>query len=121
MISKNFEFRVAKCSNERRIAKGMKECNPDAEAMDKYVRDIQVDPWAIYEKVNFAIRHGKPTFRVMDLLGTYLYDDKIAIQKNFYLSKNIIKTKDDIFYLGQYTYIGYFYSIGNMVDRPLLK
>jgi hypothetical protein len=35
--------------------------------MEKYVRDIQVESWAIYEKIDFKIREGKPTFRIMEL------------------------------------------------------
>jgi hypothetical protein len=57
----------------------------------------------------------------MDLKGTFLYDDKIATQMNFYLSKQIIETKDDYFYLGQYSYKGYFYALGKQVMRPVLK
>ena len=94
MISQNFEFRIAKCDDARRTERGESPCNPDRDAIEKYVRDIQIDAWAVYEKINFQIRDGKPTFRVMDLQGTYIYDEKVAPQINFYLTKQNIETKD---------------------------
>jgi hypothetical protein len=40
---------------------------------------------------------------------------------NYYLRKNIINTKDDWVYLGFYSYIGEYYDIGKMIDRPIIK
>ena len=121
MESQNFEFRITKCNDERRAKRGEPACNADKDAIDTYVKDVQVDAWAVYEKVNFQIRDGKPTFRVMDVQGTYVYDDKHASQVNFYLSKQVCETKDSYFYLGQYSYKGYFYNIGKMVPKQLIK
>ena len=45
----------------------------------------------------------------------------MAPEINFYLRQNIIATKDDLVYLGQYTYIGYFYDVGKFINRPRFK
>jgi hypothetical protein len=37
------------------------------------------------------------------------------------LKKNIINTKDELLYLGQLTYVGEFYDIGKMIERPIIK
>jgi hypothetical protein len=37
------------------------------------------------------------------------------------LRKNIINTRDDVVYLGFYSYVGEYYDIGKMIDRPKIK
>lgn len=89
--------------------------------MDEYVKDIQIDSWAIFEKIDLTKREGKPVYKIMDLQGTWVANEHIGINTNYFLRKNIINTRDDIFYLGFYTYIGEYYDIGKMVDRPVIK
>ena len=55
MISQNIQFKVTKCQND---------CGPD---IDEYIKDIQIDTWAIYEKIDLTKRKGKPVYKIMDL------------------------------------------------------
>jgi hypothetical protein len=88
MVSQNIEFRMTQCTSD---------CSP---TMDDYVRDIQIDSWAIFEKINLAQRQGKPVFQVMDLQGTWIPSQDVSINTNYLIKKNIINTKDEIFDLG---------------------
>ena len=56
-------------------------------------------------------REGKPVYLVMDLMGTWIAYENIAISTYYSIKKNIIVTKDDLFYLGQISYMGDFYDI----------
>jgi hypothetical protein len=35
--------------------------------MDEYIKDIQIDAWAIFEKIDLAKREGKPVYKIMDV------------------------------------------------------
>ena len=109
MISQNIEMRLSKCQED---------CSPE---MDQYVKDIQIDTWAIYEKIDLAKREGKPVYQVMDMQGTWIANEETAINTNYYLKKNIINTRDAVLYLGQLSYSGEFYDIGKMINRPIIK
>lgn len=89
--------------------------------MDEYVQDIQIDSWAIFEKIDLTKREGKPVYKIMDLQGTYVSSHSVGINTNYFLRKNIINTRDDVVYLGFYSYVGEYYDIGKMIDRPQIK
>ena len=53
--------------------------------------------------MNFLLYGGeliKPVFLIMDLLFTDLLNGSNVPTNNFYIRRNVINTKDDIFYLG---------------------
>jgi hypothetical protein len=89
--------------------------------LEEYVRDIQIDTWAIYEKIDLSKRKGKPVYKVMDIQGTWIYNSEVATSTQFSLKKNIINTKDEVLYLGQLTFVGEFYDVGKLIDRPIIK
>lgn len=85
---------------------------------------MQIDAWAVQEKMDFLKYGGKvekPVYRVMDLYTTDLINEKNVPDHNFFLRRNIINTMDDYFTLGQSTYEGEYYSVGKFVNRPKLR
>ena len=89
--------------------------------MDVYIEDIQIDSWAVYEKIDLTKRDGKPVLKIMDVQGTWVFNEHTAVDTIYYLKMNIINTMDDYVNLGFYSYIGEFYDIGKMIDRPIIK
>jgi hypothetical protein len=52
----------------------------------------------------------KPIFKVMDLMLTNVLGGEHVNLNNFFISKNVINTKDEYLYFGQYTYIGEYFN-----------
>lgn len=56
--------------------------------------------------MNFLSYGGKtikPVFLMMDLYVTDLLNEKNVANNLFYIRRNVINTKDEIFYIGQLT------------------
>lgn len=80
-----------------------------------------MDAWAVYEKIDLTKREGKPVYKVMDLKGSWVFNEHVGTNTNYYVRKNIINTKDQYFYLGFLSFVGDYYDIGKMIDRPIIK
>lgn len=101
MLSQYFSLEISKCDPDKRALLGL-DCATESE-IDEFYKDIQVDSWVIQEKMNFLLYGGeliKPVFLIMDLLFTDLLNGSNVPTNNFYIRRNVINTKDDIFYLG---------------------
>ena len=122
MIQQYFSLEISKCDPTARALEG-KDCATDSE-IETYYEDIQVDAWALQEKMNFLMYGGKtikPVFLMMDLYVTDLLNEKNVANNLFYIRRNIINTKDEFFYIGQLTQIAEYFEVGNHVVRPTVR
>ena len=101
MIQSYFTFEIKKCDPAKQALKGL-DCATDTE-IDDFYYDIQVDTWALQEKMNFLEYGGKtkkPVFLMNDLYMTNVLNAQNTAFNLFYLRLNVINTKDEFFYIG---------------------
>jgi hypothetical protein len=55
----------------------------------------------------------------MDLVKINVMEEKFALIDNLSIAKNMIYTQDDYFQLGQYTHIGEFYDVHNVLPSKV--
>ena len=70
---------------------------------------------------HYGGRTDKPVFKTMELYISDLLNNENVNNHNFFLSKNVIETMDDFFFLGQMTYEGEYYSIGKYLNTPTVR
>ena len=116
--AKTVEFQINRCDDELRSAAGKGPCKNETE-IDDYIRDIEVGTWAIYNSVDFTIYGELPIQTKMDLIKFNVMDEKFALIDNLSIAKNMIYTQDDYFQLGQYTHIGEFYDVHNVLPSKV--
>lgn len=99
---KHVSFEIDRCDSSKRT------CASDSDITD-YLEDLNVEAWALQEKMDFSLYNGKekPIFNTMeiftsDLMNSYLQN--IIPEQTFYISRNSIYTIDDLFTLGAYTH-----------------
>ena len=56
MKLQNLEFKINYCQNSlKRKQKGLKDCiEPTDERFTNFIRDLQVDFWAIYDDIDYS-------------------------------------------------------------------
>ena len=122
MEQKYFGLEITKCNAEKQALKGS-DCATDLEIME-FKNDIQVDAWALQEKMDFLFYGGrltKPVFLMMDIYTTDLLNEVNVPNNNFFLRRNVINTKDEFFYIGGLTQYAEYFSMGKFVSRPTVR
>jgi hypothetical protein len=122
MEQKYFGLEITKCNAEKQALKGL-DCATDLEIME-FKNDIQVDAWALQEKMDFLFYGGrltKPVFLMMDIYTTDLLNEVNVPNNNFFLRRNVINTKDEFFYIGGLTQYAEYFSMGKFVSRPTVR
>jgi hypothetical protein len=104
MISKNFVFKIGKCSRN------------DCYDSESYIYDLSVASWVIQEKMDFTLFDERPVYRVMEPQGKYLMNKKISFRRHQFLQLNSIKTYDDPYKLGTLSIDQIFYQVGMTID-----
>ena len=94
MVVKSGILKISKCDSKQNS-----NCKSNSE-INAWIKDLQIDTWAIYEKVNFGNYDSKPTFRVMDKLSIHLASERETIINNVALYYNTIETEDSLLRLG---------------------
>jgi len=61
MISKTFELRFSKCSN-----KTYEYCKSDEE-INAWIRDFNIELYAVYEQIDYNNFKSKPVFNLLEL------------------------------------------------------
>ena len=117
MISKRIRFEVNKCSN---ATKPEQDC-ASPEEIEEYVKDLQIDTWNMFEKIDYTDYIDRPAYRVQDIIGSSLVTPGRVDKLILYLRQHYVETQDEWMQLGQYTFKGYFYQIGKTVNRPTVK
>lgn len=78
------------------------------------MKDVQLDTWVAYSKMNFVDKTNEPTFMVNDIFASQMLNtaEDREIQRNYmYLRKNDLQMEDDYFQF-DYTLTGVYYDIG---------
>lgn len=94
--AKAVEFQINRCDNDLREAKGKGPCKSETQ-IDEYIRDIEVETWAIHNTVDFTIYGELPVDPKMDLININVMDENFALIDNVAISKNMVYTQDDYF------------------------
>ena len=87
--SKSVNIKVSKCM-------GHSNCKNDTE-IAKFVDDIEVSTWFIYDKIDFNVFNARPTYKMMDIFTSDLISSFFShtISTNWvYLKKNTFTTQD---------------------------
>ena len=71
MISDRIIFKIDRCVNEKRRAKGLSDCYSEEE-IDEYIRDLEINPWYVQENINYRKFDSKPVFQVQDQAGMFI-------------------------------------------------
>lgn len=79
-----------------RRAQGKSPCKSESE-INEYIRDIEVETWAIYNTVDFTIYGELPVTPKMDLININVMDENFALIDNIAIAKNEVYTQDDYF------------------------
>lgn len=79
-----------------RRLQGKSPCKSEFE-INEYIRDIEVETWAIYNTVDFAIYGELPVHPKMDLININVMDENFALIDNIAIAKNEVYTQDDYF------------------------
>ena len=114
MISQNLHFRITRCNS--RDHPGV-QCK-SKEEIDDFIRDITVDTWALFEKMDFNAYDRKPVFTLMENFGTYLLDPEVGPNVMLLLRKHSLETEDSYMRLGQLSEEGTFFQIARTLNRP---
>ena len=96
MNSKSVVFQIDQCDPVKAALKGEK-CKLPGEIAE-YVKDVQLDTWVSYSKMNFLDRSVEPIFKVNDIFASYLLNTKkdSVIDRNYmYLRRNNLQLEDD--------------------------
>ena len=112
MISEAVVFNVDRCNPQKAAAKG-KTCKSDPEIAD-YVKDIQLDTWVAFYKMDFLDKVQQSTYKVNDIFDSQMLnaDRNTIVQRNYmYLRKNDMQLEDD-FLQFDYTGVGTYYDVG---------
>ena len=82
MQSKAVLFNVDKCDSDKRQKEGKSACAND---LSTYVKDIMVDNWVMYKKMNFTDKLGEPNFYANDIYDSVMLNDHPdhVIQRNY--------------------------------------
>ena len=107
MEANSILFDVRRCQGEG--------CAPD---LEDFIKDIQIDSWIVYKKMNFTDRQAEPTFIVQDVYDSQVLSDPLDATGNLakvnvnqiYIRGNDITTLDQFVNLGP-TFSGIFYDI----------
>ena len=91
MLSKKMRFEINRCDNETRRANGLSDC-ATSEEIDEYVKDVQIDTWNMFEKINYGDYVGKPVYRVQDILGSYMINPGKVDNLVLYFRQHYIET-----------------------------
>lgn len=119
MKSKFLNFKVDICDYENSTA----GCNEKPAIVD-YIKDISVETWAVYSKMNFTERRFEPSFRVYDLFHSTVIntDQNAPLARNYmYLRRNTATTEDNLIYPFFYDFNEKWYDVGKQIERPLTK
>ena len=121
MISQSVVFQIDQCNPEKAALKG-KKCKPHNVTTD-YIKDVQLDTWVAYRKMNFLDKTSDPTFMVNDIFSSEMLNNKPdhIINRNYmYLRKNNLQLEDDYLQF-EYTGTGTYFDVGKQFNRPLSK
>ena len=80
-------LRISKCDNNK---KKEKDCHSDSD-INEWLRDVQIDTWTVYEKMDFQKYHERPTFRIHEKHEVFVLSEKRTIKSNVGLVKNVIE------------------------------
>lgn len=100
-IQRSFEFQAFKCYNSTDEDGVEQDDCESPEAIDAFVKDIEIQQWIIEEQIDFTIYGRKPTYTRMKWQNSQLLDPNFSFLYHNYLRKNRIHTEDDWIDLGQ--------------------
>lgn len=115
MRSTVMSFNIEKCTSN--------DCY-SSDVIDDYVKDLELNVWAINSKINFTDRVTLPAFRVQDMYHSTILNtsQEVVVRRPYiYLRKNLIETEDNIVYPFSKDFSGTFYDVGRAIERPLTK
>ena len=121
MISKSVLFQIDQCNPAKAALKGQK-CKPLNETT-KYIKDVQLDTWVAYRKMNFLDKSTDPTFLVNDMFSSEMLNnspDNVIHRNYIYVRKNEYELEDDYLHF-DFTGTGDYFDVGKSVHRPLVK
>lgn len=111
---KNFRFTVTKCNKALRD-----DCASDAE-INEYIKDIQTDTWVMQQQMDYGDHlTEKPIFTVQKMYASDLLSNSRVTNLMLNLRLHTITLKDFRYVpqLGQTSYDGTFFQVGDRVKR----
>lgn len=123
MESKSVIFNIEKCNSTRNKELNLPPCKTDDEIAN-YVRDVELDTWVTFRKMNFSDKIGEPNFIATDIFDAIMLnaDPNHIIERNYmYLRKNFQEMEDTYYPFEYFSYEGDFYDVGKQFNRPLVK
>ena len=99
-------------------APGQAPCAPENE-IDAFIDDLQVDPFVIYESVDYTSYDARPVFHIMEPLARILLSRTARIHYDITLEKHEVEFMNSVMSLGLLSESISFFQIGKKIQKNI--